>query len=209
MEIFMSGETKAKIPEVALKLFSQNGYLGTSMNDIAAQLGITKPALYKHYASKREILKSIVKRMSDMDYERAEEYDMPETEPDGFADAYMKTPIEKIRAYSIAQFRHWTEEPFPARFRKMITLEQYRDAEMAKLYQNYLATGPTEYMAAIFRKMTDSDGAAMQSALDFYGPMYLLYSVYDGADDKAAVIKLLEEHIDRFIYKMQLREGIK
>lgn len=205
----MSGETKAKIPEVALKLFSQNGYLGTSMNDIAAQLGITKPALYKHYASKREILKSIVKRMSDMDYERAEEYDMPETEPDGFADAYMKTPIEKIRAYSIAQFRHWTEEPFPARFRKMITLEQYRDAEMAKLYQNYLATGPTEYMAAIFRKMTDSDGAAMQSALDFYGPMYLLYSVYDGADDKAAVIKLLEEHIDRFIYKMQLREGIK
>ncbi len=205
----MSGETKAKIPEVALKLFSQNGYLGTSMNDIAAQLGITKPALYKHYASKREILKSIVKRMSDMDYERAEEYDMPETEPDGFADAYMKTPIEKIRAYSIAQFRHWTEEPFPAQFRKMITLEQYRDAEMAKLYQNYLATGPTEYMAAIFRKMTDSDGAAMQSALDFYGPMYLLYSVYDGADDKAAVIKLLEEHIDRFIYKMQLREGIK
>ncbi len=209
MEIFMSGETKAKIPEVALKLFSQNGYLGTSMNDIAAQLGITKPALYKHYASKREILKSIVKRMSDMDYERAEEYDMPETEPNGFADAYMKTPIEKIRAYSIAQFRHWTEEPFPARFRKMITLEQYRDTEMAKLYQNYLATGPTEYMAAIFRKMTDSDGAAMQSALDFYGPMYLLYSVYDGADDKAAVIKLLEEHIDRFIYKMQLREGIK
>lgn len=205
----MSGETKAKIPEVALKLFSQNGYLGTSMSDIAAQLGITKPALYKHYASKREILKSIVKRMSDMDYERAEEYDMPETEPDGFADAYMKTPIEKIRAYSIAQFRHWTEEPFPAQFRKMITLEQYRDAEMAKLYQNYLATGPTEYMAAIFRKMTDSDGAAMQSALDFYGPMYLLYSVYDGADDKAAVIKLLEEHIDRFIYKMQLRDGIK
>lgn len=205
----MSGETKAKIPEVALKLFSQNGYLGTSMSDIAAQLGITKPALYKHYASKREILKSIVKRMSDMDYERAEEYDMPETEPDGFADAYMKTPIEKICAYSIAQFRHWTEEPFPTQFRKMITLEQYRDAEMAKLYQNYLATGPTEYMAAIFRKMTDSDGAAMQSALDFYGPMYLLYSVYDGADDKAAVIKLLEEHIDRFIYKMQLRDGIK
>lgn len=205
----MSGETKAKIPEVALKLFSQNGYLGTSMSDIAAQLGITKPALYKHYASKREILKSIVKRMSDMDYERAEEYDMPETEPDGFEDAYMKTPIEKIRAYSIAQFRHWTEEPFPAQFRKMITLEQYRDAEMAKLYQNYLATGPTEYMAAIFHKMTDSDGAAMQSALDFYGPMYLLYSVYDGADDKAEVIKLLEEHIDRFIYKMQLREGIK
>ena len=123
----MSGETKAKIPEVALKLFSQNGYLGTSMNDIAAQLGITKPALYKHYTSKHEILECIVKRMNDMDFERAEEYEMPETEPDGFADAYMKTPIEKIRAYSMAQFRHWTEEEFSAQFRKMITMEQYLD----------------------------------------------------------------------------------
>lgn len=97
------------------------------------------------------------------------------------------------------QFRHWTEEEFPAQFRKMLTLEQYRDAGMAELYQNYLATGPTEYMAAIFRKMTDSDGEAMQLALDFYGPMYLLYSVYDGAKDKEAVFGLLRNHIDRFI----------
>ena len=95
----MSGETKAKIPEVALNLFSQNGYIGTSMSDIAAQLGITKSALYKHYTSKHEILECIVKRMNDMDFERAEEYEMPETEPDGFADAYIKTPIEKIRAW--------------------------------------------------------------------------------------------------------------
>ena len=60
----MSGETKAKITEGALELFSQNGYPGTSMSDIAARLHITKPALYKHYAGKHEILESIVRRMS-------------------------------------------------------------------------------------------------------------------------------------------------
>ncbi|HBF14243.1 MAG TPA: TetR/AcrR family transcriptional regulator [Clostridiales bacterium] len=195
----MSGETKTRILEAALELFAQNGYAGTSMSDIAARLGITKPALYKHFAGKHEILERIVERMRDMDYERAEEYEMPEAEPDGFAEAYRNTPIEKIRAYSMAQFRHWTEAEFPARFRKMLTLEQYRDAEMAQLFQDYLATGPTEYMAAIFRKMTDSDGEAVQLALDFYGPMFLLYSVYDGAEDKAAVFGLLRDHIDRFI----------
>lgn len=99
----------------------------------------------------------------------------------------------------MAQFRYWTEEEFPAQFRKMLTLEQYRDAEMANLYQNYLAIGPVEYMAAIFRKMTDSDGEAMQLALDFYGPMFLLYSIYDGAKDKETVFELLGKHIDRFI----------
>ena len=53
-------------------------------------------------------------------------------------------------------------------------LEQYRAPELARLYQNYLCRGPVEYMAAIFRKLTDSDDTAMQLALEFYGPMYLL-----------------------------------
>ena len=52
--------TKEKILEEALKLFAQSGYMGTSMNEIALRLGVTKAALYKHYSSKQEILDSIV-----------------------------------------------------------------------------------------------------------------------------------------------------
>ena len=199
----MAGDTKERILETALELFAQNGYLGTSMNDIAQRLGFTKAALYKHYTSKQEILDSIVERMNQMDYARAESYEMPETEPDGFAEAYLHTPVQKIRAYSMAQFDHWTKEPFSSNFRKMLTLEQYRDPKLARLYHDYLATGPTEYMAAIFRKLTDSDEAAMQLALEFYGPMFLLYSVYDGAVDKDAVSALLGEHMDRFIARVE------
>ena len=199
----MAGDTKERILETALELFAQNGYLGTSMNDIAKQLGFTKAALYKHYTSKQEILDRIVERMNEMDYERAESYEMPETEPDGFAEAYLHTPISKIRAYSTAQFDHWTKEPFSSNFRKMLTLEQYRDPKLAQLHHNYLAGGPLKYMAAIFRKLTDTDEAAMQLALEFYGPMYLLYSVYDGAQDKDSVAPLLDAHIEQFIAKVE------
>lgn len=199
----MAEGTKERILAIALELFAQNGYLGTSMSDIAKQLGFTKAALYKHYTSKQEILDQIVERMNRMDYERAEEYEMPETEPDGFAEAYMHTPIEKIRTYSLAQFDHWTKETFSANFRKMLTLEQYRDPKLAQLHHDYLTGGPLEYMAAIFRKLADSDEEAMQLALDFYGPMYLLYSIYDGAEDKAAVAPLLDAHIRRFITKVE------
>lgn len=199
----MAGDTKERILETALELFAQSGYLGTSMNDIAKKLGITKAALYKHYTSKQEILDRIVERMNKMDYERAEEYEMPETEPNSMAEDYLSVPIERIRAYSAAQFYHWTKELFPANFRKMLTLEQYRDPELAQLYQSYLSTGPLEYMAAIFRKLTESDEDAMQLALEFYGPMYLLYSVYDGAEKKDAVSPLLDAHIDRFIAKVE------
>ena len=199
----MASDTRERIIDTALELFSQSGYLGTSMNDIAQRLGITKAALYKHYAGKQEILDRIVQRMNELDYERAKEYEMPETEPDGFAEAYLHTPVEKIRAYSIAQFRHWTEDETSSRFRKMLTLEQYRDPKLAQLYQDYLAAGPAAYMAAIFRKLSDSEETAMQLALEFYGPMFLLYSVYDEAEDKEAVSSLLETHIDRFIARVE------
>ena len=199
----MAGETKERILETALELFAQSGYLGTSMSDIAARLGITKAALYKHYAGKQEILDRIVQRMNELDAARAAAYEMPGAAPEGFAQAYLNTPLDRIRAYSTAQFDHWTREPFSANFRKMLTLEQYRDARFAQLYQENLASGPVKYMAAIFRPLTDSDETAMQLALDFYGPMYLLYSVYDGAADQSAVAPMLEAHIDRFIAKLE------
>ena len=199
----MAESTKERILRIALELFARNGYLETSMNDIAGQLGFTKAALYKHYASKQEILDKIVERMNKMDYERAEVYEMPETEPDGFAEAYLHTPIQKIRTYSLAQFDHWTKEPFSSNFRKMLTLEQYRDPKLAQLHHDYLAGGPLEYMAAIFRKLVESDEDAMQLALEFYGPMYLLYSVYDGAEEKESVSSLLATHIDHFIARVE------
>lgn len=199
----MAGDTKERILETALELFAQNGYLGTSMNDIAKQLGFTKAALYKHYTSKQEILNRIVERMNEMDYERAKQFEMPEGNLTEIVAAYQKTPIEKVRAYSKAQFLHWTEEEFSSRFRKMLTLEQYRDPEMAQLYQKYLATGPVDYMAAIFRGLTDSEEAAQYLALEFYGPMFLLYSVSDSGAEQEQVLSLLDAHIDRFIHQME------
>ena len=115
----------------------------------------------------------------------------------------MHTPVGKIYAYSMAQFDHWTREPFSANFRRMLTLEQYRDPKLAQLHRDYLAGGPLEYMAAIFRRLTDTDEEAMQLALDFYGPMYLLYSVYDAAEEKETVAPMLAAHIRRFISRIE------
>ena len=136
--------------------------------------------------------------MRKADTERAGEYRMPETEPNAFSEEYPNTSAESIRSYSMAQFEYWTKDPFAANFRKMLTLEQYRDPQLAALYRDYIAAGPAKYMAAIFRGYSGSEAEAMQLALDFYGPMFLLYSVYDTAEDKDGVAALLDEHIKRF-----------
>jgi AcrR family transcriptional regulator len=51
-------DTRRRILAVALELFSAHGYAGTSMRDIAETIGMTKAALYYHFASKEQILEA-------------------------------------------------------------------------------------------------------------------------------------------------------
>lgn len=190
--------TKERILEEALKLFSQSGYMGTSMNDIAKKTGVTKAALYKHYTSKQEILDSIVETMNRMDRERVKKYKMPEGKMEEVIAEYRDTEFDKIKQFTKVQFLHWTEEEFPCYFRKMLTLEQYRNPELARLYQRYLAEEPLSFITAVFEGLTGDAKKAGQLALDFYGPIYLLYSVYDGTEEKERVVKLLEQHMEHF-----------
>ena len=89
--------TKEKILEEALKLFAQSGYMGTSMNDIASKLGVTKAALYKHYKSKQEILDSIIEKMNELDIERVKLYEMPEGDLEKVTAEYKETAFDKIK----------------------------------------------------------------------------------------------------------------
>lgn len=190
--------TKERILEEALELFAQSGYMGTSMNEIAARLGVTKAALYKHYTGKQEILDSIIEKMNSMDMERARIYEMPEGTMEEVIAEYRNTAFDKIREYTRVQFLHWTKEEFSSDFRKMLTLEQYRSPEMAKLYQKYLVEGPVHYIEMIFLGILKNSEDARQFAMDFYGPIFLLYSLYDGTEEKDDVLFMLERHVDRF-----------
>jgi AcrR family transcriptional regulator len=57
--------TRERILDVALELFTDQGFDGTSMREIAARLGISKPAIYYHFASKEEILMALHMRLHD------------------------------------------------------------------------------------------------------------------------------------------------
>ncbi|MDD8020412.1 MAG: TetR/AcrR family transcriptional regulator [Acidobacteriota bacterium] len=57
----ITGEQARKnIIDTARQFFSEYGYLGASMSDIAARLNVTKAALYYHFAGKAEIFKNVL-----------------------------------------------------------------------------------------------------------------------------------------------------
>ena len=52
--------TKGRILDAALTLFAENGYDGTSVEQIANIVGIKAPSLYKHYKGKEDILNALI-----------------------------------------------------------------------------------------------------------------------------------------------------
>ena len=187
-------DTKERILCAALRRFAAEGYEAVSVSDIAGDLGITKGALYQHYRSKRDIFDSILARMAARDAEQAQAHDLPEGTPEETAEAYRTATVDQIVAFSKAMFRYWTMDDFAARFRRMLTLEQYRDAEMTRLYQQYLAAGPLGYVADLFAAL--GFDRPRERAAGFYGPMFLMYSVYDGAEDQEAVLSETDALLD-------------
>lgn len=58
--------TRQTIAEEATRLFRRKGYRATSLEDVAAEFGISRPALYYHFKSKRDILYTIYRGVSDI-----------------------------------------------------------------------------------------------------------------------------------------------
>lgn len=196
-------DTRESILMAALRLFARDGYEAVSVSMIAGELGMTKGALYKHYRNKRDIFDCIVARMYQIDAERSQQYRMPEEQYAAAPSAYRDVAWENIKQFTAAQFIFWTEDDFARNFRRMLTLEQYRNPETAQLYQNCIVSGPTVYMEDIFREMMAKgalrDGDPKQLALEFYAPLYLLIGISDGAKDREQHLTLLTRHVEQFI----------
>jgi len=61
----MASDTRERIQAAARELFAQKGVQKTSLQEIADKLGITKPALYYHFSSREDLLRSIVQPLID------------------------------------------------------------------------------------------------------------------------------------------------
>jgi AcrR family transcriptional regulator len=61
--------TQLAIHDAAVKSFAAKGYAGTSLRSLAAEVGVEVGSLYRHFASKEELLFNVVKQASDEFYQ--------------------------------------------------------------------------------------------------------------------------------------------
>ena len=195
------GNRKEEILIVALQLFARDGYEAVSVSQIAGELDMTKGALYRHYKSKRDIFDCIVQRMEQQDSEQARQNEVPEESIENVPEEYQNVSVEDFVGYSKSMFEYWTEDDFASSFRKMLTLEQFRNEEMQNLYQQYLVSGPAEYVKDLFKNMEIKNPE--EEAVKFYANMFFYYSVYDGATDKTKAKCQFEYMLDKIVEEMK------
>ncbi|MFB7515244.1 ScbR family autoregulator-binding transcription factor [Streptomyces sp. NPDC056144] len=69
--------TRSAILEGAARAFEKSGFAGTSLSDIVSEAGVTKGALYFHFASKEELAQAVIQEQFSVGDER------PAAEPPG------------------------------------------------------------------------------------------------------------------------------
>jgi len=200
-------DTKERILLTALRLFAREGYAAVSVSDIAGELGFSKAALYRHFRSKRDVFDTILTRMEARDLEQARACGLPEEARQAAPEAYADLSLDDVVAFSKAMFRYWTEDPFATAFRRMLTLEQYRDGETGKLWQQYLGSGPLQYLEDLFVSLAIP--RPKEAAAEFYAPMLLSYSLYDAGGDPEAVTRELDALLDRGMEKLKAEQRQK
>ena len=195
--------TKQKILEEALTLFSEKGYANVFVGEIAERVGIRAPSLYKHYRNKQAIFDAIIGEMHRRFLEQAKLLHIQGDNPATDAEIYRGLPAEALVRLGIDLFLYQLHDDYTRRIRKMLTIEQFHNRDLADTYTRQYMDGPMEYHRLLLKQAVDqgvlqADNVEVMT-LQFYAPFYTLMTVCDRNPGREAdAVRILEEHIRQF-----------
>lgn len=202
--------TKQKILKEALTLFSEKGYNAVYVGDIAKAVGIKAPSLYKHFKSKQDIFNAILDEIK-INYEK-QSASLTIKGSDAVQDASTLSSISEdtLVQMGIKLFQFFLHDDYASKFRKFLTIEQFKDNDLSLLYSKQYVDDPLTYQSAVFTFISAS-GAFKNAkpnimALHFYAPIYMMLTMCDRQPNREEeALQLIEEHIKQFnfIYKKE------
>ncbi len=124
--------TRDRILDEALTLFADNGYDGTSVEEIADKVGIKAPSLYNHFKGKEDILNALI----DSAEERYEESFGSEKNTGTLPknkEEFLQTSMERV-SFTM-------RDPMIRKMRKFLVREQFRNERFAEITTKHQLNG--------------------------------------------------------------------
>ena len=199
-------DTKHKILDKALELFSTQGYDSVSVGEIARAVGIKAPSLYNHFPSKQAIFDAIVESTAaqyeaDTDKIDIHVQNMTQDIP-VFTEITEDALFSKVRQI----FEYSLHNESISRFRRMVTIEQFRSPELAALYSRRYVERILSYHAGIFRALIAAGEIRAENpdalAMMYVAPVLTLIGVCDRQPERESeCLERLSRHV-RLFFRM-------
>lgn len=143
----MAKGTKQRILEAALDMFSENGYAGTNIRELAASLDLVKSSLYRHFESKEALWNAVLETMSSY-------YD----EHFGTADNLPAVPknTEELYQMTMRMVDFTVHDEKIIKSRKLLLTGQFRDEKARKLATRYFMEDTEAIFEKVFSAMMEA-----------------------------------------------------
>ena len=140
--------TREKIMDVALHMFSERGYEAVSIRDICGEVGIKESTLYYHFKNKKDILDSLVEKFRS-------HIDGLLTHVDEITEKPAKKKGKDIENQMVDSYMmdSYLFDPFCNLMLRLMMIEQFHNEEIRALYEKTLFTDPFEIQMNIFKKL--------------------------------------------------------
>ena len=205
-------DTRQRILDKALELFAAQGYDSVSVGEIAKAVGIKAPSLYNHFAGKQAIFDAIVEATAaqyeadtdkiDIHVQNAAQ-DVPV-----FTEISEEALFEKVRQI----FDYSLHNEAISRFRRMMTIEQFRSPELAALYSQRYVDRVLHYHAGLFRDLIAAGKVRAEDpdtlALLYVAPVLTLIGICDRQPEREdECLEKLRSHVGLFFRTFQAKRG--
>jgi len=203
------GTTKQEILDAALELFSVQGYEATSISQLAEAVGIRKASLYSHFENKQAILDALIQTTME-EYEKHSIFAKADWDDPAFTKDKENLTPEAATQMFLGQIRYILHDPKISRARKMLTIEQFQNTQMAQLQtkQNYMDV--MRYFTGLVRflirqgRLADLDPEIMAAQLCL--PISMWINLCDREPERETdVMKLVERHVRQFFEIYQVK----
>ena len=125
------------------------------------------------------------------------------TDPAADAEVYRSMDEDHLIKLGNDLFAYFLHDSYTKRFRKMLTLEQFKDKDLARVYSEQYFDRPLSYQGMLLGLLVAQGLLVTKNVpimtLHFYAPIYMLLTVCDREPDREPeALKLIEEHIRQF-----------
>lgn len=193
----MKTQTKDKIFDTALDLFSKKGYDSVSVRTIASEVGIKESSIYNHYSSKKDILMSILNYF--------EEYFKGNPLDDENIRRLLEENPEEFYHQGSEMFKQQIFEEKILKIMKLIFVQMYQIDEVKEFFLREILGGSTDFWSDVFeiliqKNVIGSDCNPNKLAEMYFGfSMFKLWEIFLKYDDfPKAEIEIMFDEVEEY-----------